>query len=186
MRSETVEQVLESLACSAAGGRVGAAQHAALGTALVARVARHAEREGAPEHADSAARGCAGADELRAAVLRLADGDPAVEERDVGTEAGAVARARAAVRVIDVVERALALAETARSVGPRAVVTDVAAAAETLRAAAGTARVDVEVDLIGITDPEVREELLAAIEPVDDIVLRAAKLTAVVREQILR
>jgi len=42
------------------------------------------------------------------------------------------------------------------------------------------------VDLVGITDPGERERLLTAIEPVDDLVLRAAKLTAVVREQILR
>lgn len=185
MRSETVEHFLESLVSgrAAPGGRVATPLHAAVGTALIARVARHAERVGPPEHAETAVRVREGADELRGIALRVA-GDLTGAAGDA--EAGAVARARAAVRVIGLAERALGLAETVRSIGPRTGVTDVGAAAEALRAAAGTARVDVEADLVGVTDPGVREELLTAIEPVDDIVLRAAKVTAGVREQILR
>jgi len=173
--SESVEQLLESLASSDAGpgGRAGVRQaglHAALGAALVARVA--------------SARGASAptADDLRVTALRLADQGPEGED--------AAESARRAVRVIEVAERALGLLETVRPLGgrttARAVLTDVAAAAEALRAAVGTARVDLEVDLAAVTDPAVREELLLALDPVDDVVLRAAKVTAVVREQILR
>jgi hypothetical protein len=141
-----------------------AARHVALGAALAGAVA------GRPEHADVA-------DELQGAALRLAGG---------GHDADPATVARTAVRVIGLAGRALDLAEAVRPSGPRAVLGRVAAAAEALRAAVGTARVDVEVALAEIADPAVREELLTAIEPVDDVVLRAAKLTALVREQIPR
>ncbi|MEJ2885767.1 cyclodeaminase/cyclohydrolase family protein [Actinomycetospora aeridis] len=159
VRSDTLDQVLESLASSGPGGRGAAALHAAVGVALLARV-----RGSGP-----------GAEELQEAARRFA-----------GAEAAdPVGAARHAVRVIELAERALDLAETLRT-GDRVLVSDVAAAAEALRAAVGTARVEVEVHLAGITDPVVREELLLAIDPVDDVVLRAAKVTAVVREQLLR
>ncbi|MFC5140430.1 hypothetical protein ACFPK1_19485 [Actinomycetospora rhizophila] len=169
MRSETVDQVLESLASSGPGGRGAAALHAAVGVALLARAAP----PGGGAVADAAAA-------LRAAAQRLATESPGPDPVD---------GARAAVRVIEVAERGLDLAETLRT-GPdarqRATAVDVAAASEALRAAVGTARVEIEVDLAGIAEPAVREELLLAVDPVDDVVLRAAKLTAVVREQLLR
>lgn len=159
MRSETVEHERESLASAAA-------RHAATGAAFVVRAV-----------GPNGGRTAEIADDLRGAARRLAAEGPGVD---------AVAGARAAVRVIDVAERLLGLAETLRP-GDRGVgAADVAAAAEALRAAVGTARVEVEVHLGGIADPVVREELLLAIDPVDDVVLRAAKLTAVVREHLLR
>lgn len=168
MRSQTVEQVLESFAAPGGGpgGRAGAALHAALGAAFVARAA-----------ASVGGRTGETANELREVALGLATQSPGAAPAD---------GARAAVRVIEVAERALTLAETLRPMGDRASVTDVANAAEALRAAVGTARVDVESHLVAITDPADREELLLAIDPVDDVVLRAAKVTAVVREQIHR
>jgi formiminotetrahydrofolate cyclodeaminase len=90
------------------------------------------------------------------------------------------------VQVIEVAERVLTVAETLRPTGDRTSACELAAAAEALRAAVGAGRVEVEVDLVGIADPAVREELLLALDPVDDVVLRAAKLTAGVREQLLR
>jgi formiminotetrahydrofolate cyclodeaminase len=144
-----------------------APRHLALGAALAGTVAGTVA--GRPEHADLAA-------ELRDAALRLAD----------RADADPVAVARTAVQVIGLAGRALDLAETVRPPGPRPALGRVAAAAEALRAAVGTARVDVEVALADIADPAVREELLTAIDPVDDVVLRAAKLTALVREQIPR
>ncbi|MDD7941234.1 hypothetical protein PHK61_22705 [Actinomycetospora lutea] len=169
MRSETVDQVLESLASTGPGGRGPAALHAAVGVALLARAAP----PGGGPVTDAV-------DALRATAQRLATEGPGPDPVD---------GARAAVRVIEVAERALDLAEALRT-GPgarqRTVAVDVAAASEALRAAVGTARVEVEVDLADIHDPAVREELLVAIDPVDDVVLRAAKITAVVREQLLR
>lgn len=170
MRSKTVDQVLESVASAGSGPGGAAALHTALGVAFVARAV-----------GPNGGRTAEIADDLRGAALRLA-----AEGSGSGDVGDGVAGARAAVRVLEVAERALGLAETLRP-GDRGVgAADVAAAAEALRAAVGTARVEVEVHLAAVTDPAVREELLLAIDPVDDVVLRAAKLTAVVREQLPR
>jgi methenyltetrahydrofolate cyclohydrolase len=183
VRSETVEDLLESLASPGAGpgGRVGGALHAALGAALVARVARSGGGRaggGTASGADPRTRTAQAADAHREVVLRLAD--------DHGGDSGTADTARRAVQVIEVAERVLTVAETLRPTGDRTSACELAAAAEALRAAVGAGRVEVEVDLVGIADPAVREELLLALDPVDDVVLRAAKLTAGVREQLLR
>ena len=132
---------------------------AALHVALGAALVARVARAGSGEHA-------AQADAVRATALALPPGD--------------------SVRLIALAERTLGIAEAVRPSAARSVVPGIAAAAEALRAAVGAARVGVEADLAGVADPAVRAELLAALEPVDDIVLRAAKLTAVVREQSLR
>jgi formiminotetrahydrofolate cyclodeaminase len=66
------------------------------------------------------------------------------------------------------------------------VITDVAAAAEAARAAATTARVNVEINLGGIKDEQVRAELTTAVRVVDDIAARAAAVTEAVRKEIAR
>jgi formiminotetrahydrofolate cyclodeaminase len=177
VRSESVEHFLESLASRSPGpgGRAGAALHAAQGAALVAKAARDAEPAVPAEHADALARTRDDADELRATALRL------VVDEDASAEPGG-----SSVQVVGLAERLLGLVEALRPLAPRAAAVDLAAAAEAVRAAAGTARVDVEVALAGVTDPTERERLLTTIEPVDDLVLRAAKITAFVRERILR
>ena len=65
-------------------------------------------------------------------------------------------------------------------------ISDVAAAADAARAAATTARVNVEINLGGITDQDVVAELVTAIADVDDLSLRADKVTAAVRDRIAR
>ncbi|GLZ54646.1 cyclodeaminase/cyclohydrolase family protein [Actinomycetospora sp. NBRC 106378] len=170
MRNRTIEAYLADLASPhpVPGGATGAALHAAQGAALVAMVARRSDGGAAP--ADVVVRIRERGDALREVALDLADAD-----------AGAVA-----IRVLEVTEELLTLAETLRPLTVRAVAPGVAAAAEALRAAAGTARVTVEVDLVDRTEPTAREELLEAVDHVDDLVLRAAKVTAAVREQIVR
>jgi len=177
VRSETVEHFLESLASRSPGpgGRAGAALHAAHGAALVAKAVRDGEATVPAEHADALAGIRDGADELREVALRLAvDESAPAEPGDFS------------VQVIDLAERVLGLVEALRPLAHRAAVVDLAAAAEAVRAAAATARVDVEFDLVGVAEPAERERLLTAIEPVDDLVLRAAKITAFVRERNLR
>jgi methenyltetrahydrofolate cyclohydrolase len=205
VRTETIEGYLSGAAAHAPvpGTGPGAALHAAQGAALVAAVARSSAVPPAVPSA-VAARARERCDELRELALDLAveDGRVAVgvaaaprpgdgaDEGDDGAEVrraeALLAAGRLAVRVIGVTEQVLGLAEALRPVGGRAAAPGIAAAAEALRAAAGTARVNVEVALTGITDPVVREELLDAVEHVDDLVLRAAKVTAAVREQIVR
>jgi methenyltetrahydrofolate cyclohydrolase len=177
VRSETVEHFLESLASRSPGpgGRAGAALHAAHGAALVAKAARDREATVAPDHADAPAGTRDRADELRAAALRLA-----------AEESGPSAPGDFSLQVIGLAERVLGLVEALRPLAHRTAAVALAAAAEAVRAAAGTARVDVEVELVGVSEPAQRERLLTAIEPVDDLVLRAAKITAFVREHILR
>lgn len=203
MRSETIERFLEDLATGAAtpSAGPGAALSAARGAALVAMVAR---RGGGVGDADVVARARDTCDGLRELALELAEADerasddvvraralPATTDAEQDARSEAVAGAltgagHVATGVIDVADRALAVAEALRTVADSTVLGGIAAAAEALRAAVGTARVEVELTLAGIAEPSAREELLDALDPVDDLVLRAAKVTAAVREQIVR
>ena len=70
--------------------------------------------------------------------------------------------------------------------GNRNVVSDVAAAAEAARAAATTARVNIEINLGGIADADARAELREACQLVDELVERAEKVTAAVRAELAR
>ena len=173
MRTETVEHFLESLAARspAPGGRTGAALHAAQGAALVAKAARDAEsRVGSPSTPTSCAR--------------PARGQPGRRRRRAGT--GPSGTGRLSAEVIAVAAQVLALAEAIRARGPP----------HGRRRSRGGGRGGPRRGghrpgrrrggPRRITDPGARERLLTAIEPVDDLVLRAAKLTAFVREQILR
>ena len=71
--------------------------------------------------------------------------------------------------MIRVADEILALAEELEPIGNRNVISDVAAAADAARAAATTARVNVEINLGGITDRDIVAELVAAIADVDDL-----------------
>jgi methenyltetrahydrofolate cyclohydrolase len=70
------------------------------------------------------------------------------------------------------------------TIGNRNVISDVAAAAEAARAAAATARVNVEINLAGITDEVASLEMIADADQADEIIARAGQVTAAVREQI--
>jgi methenyltetrahydrofolate cyclohydrolase len=76
------------------------------------------------------------------------------------------------------------LAEALVVIGNRNVISDVAAAAESARSAAATARVNVEVNLAGISDEQASLEMIAETGRADDIIARADRITATVREQI--
>jgi formiminotetrahydrofolate cyclodeaminase len=89
-------------------------------------------------------------------------------------------------KAIAVAEQVLSLAEQLLPIGNRNVVSDVAAAAEAARAAATTARVNVEINLGGIKDPANWGELASVVDTVDDLVLRAEKVTAAVRDGLVR
>ena len=78
------------------------------------------------------------------------------------------------------------LAETLHPIGNRNVITDVAAAAEAIRAAVATARINVEVNLGGITDETSRARFAEAIDIVDGLETRAARVSAAVRAEVAR
>jgi formiminotetrahydrofolate cyclodeaminase len=88
--------------------------------------------------------------------------------------------------VIRVAGEILSLAEELEPIGNPNVITDVAAAAEAARAAATTARVNVEVNLGGIAEKDIVAELRTAVAGVDDLAIRAEKVTVAVRDRLAR
>jgi len=200
MRDDTIAGFLEQLAARvpAPGGGATAALHAAQAAALLAMVARYSD--GARYDAGLMGRVVAEADELRAAAVELAAADAAafgavgaayqLPRSDAGRpEAIASALAGAARPPADVVRLALRLiplAEELLTGGNRSVITDVGAAAEATRAAAVTSRLNIEVNLRGINDAVLREELAETVRACDAIVERAEAVVAAVRAAITR
>ncbi|QUH02189.1 cyclodeaminase/cyclohydrolase family protein [Saccharopolyspora erythraea] len=205
MRSDTIDSFLSGLAARipAPGGGATAGLHAAQGAALVAMVARYSNGPKYAEHAATIDRVRETADDLRERSLELAEQDIAAfsavghayglprstpEEKTARSQAIASALAEAGrvpAHVLAVAERIIALAEELRPVGNPNVISDIAAAADAARAAASTARVNVEINLCASTELENRAELVEAIASTDEILLQADKTTAAVREQIL-
>jgi methenyltetrahydrofolate cyclohydrolase len=206
MRTDTVDTFLAQLAARvpAPGGGATAALHAAQAAALVAMVARYSDSARYADHAAEITAVTTAADHLREEAVGLAEQDAAAftavteayrlpkdtpETAAARSEAIAGALVRAAqvpAIVVAVAEQVLGLAEQLLPIGNRNVISDVAAAAEAARAAATTARVNVEVNLGGIKDPATWGELAAVTGTVDDLVVRAEKVTAAVRDGLVR
>jgi formiminotetrahydrofolate cyclodeaminase len=206
VRTDTIETFLAQLAARvpAPGGGATAGLHAAQAAALVAMVARYSDSAKFADHAEDITTITATADRLRQNALDLAEEDAAAFTAVTtayglpkGTPDEAVARSAAIAKalvtaahvpamVIAVAEQVLSLAEQLLPIGNRNVVSDVAAAAEAARAAATTARVNVEINLGGIKDPANWGELASVVDTVDDLVLRAEKATAAVRDGLVR
>lgn len=204
MRDEKIGDFLARLAdrVPAPGGGASAALHAAQAAALLGMVARYSTGEKYAEHRAVIERIIAETDELRALALRLAEDDAAAftavtdayklpRDTDAAKDARSAAIATALIgagrppaEVITVARTAVELAEELLPIGNRNVVTDIAAATEAARAAATTARVNVEINLGGIKDDRARAELAAEAAEVDEIAARAERVTAAVRKEI--
>lgn len=204
IQDQTVGGYLDRLAARlpAPGGGAAAALHAAQGAALLAMVARYSTGEKYAAHAPAIERITAESDALRSTALDLAAADAAAfsavtdayalpratdEEKSARSAAIAAAlkgAARPPADVVGVARGIVTLAEELLPLGNRNVVTDVAAATEAARAAATTARVNVEINLAGIKDPTTRADLTTAIADVDEIATRAAAVTDTVRASL--
>jgi formiminotetrahydrofolate cyclodeaminase len=204
VRDETVGAFLGQLAARvpAPGGGATAALHAAQAAALVAMVARYSN--GTRYDADLMARIITEADGLRDEALTLAEADAEafgavsaayqlpketdelLQARSAAIAEALVGAARPPADVIRAALRLIELAEELRPAGNRNVITDVAAAAEAARAAAVTARVNIEVNLRGIKDNAIRTELTATAAITDEIIARADRVVAAVRDEISR
>jgi formiminotetrahydrofolate cyclodeaminase len=202
VRHETVEAFLGQLAARvpAPGGGAAAALHAAQSAALIAMVARYSN--GARYDADLMAGIFTEADGLREEALTLAEADAAafgavsaayqlpkesaelLEARSAAIAEALVNAARPPVDVIRTAVRLIELAEELLPAGNRNVITDVAAAAEAARAAAVTARVNIEVNVRGIDDAVIRDGLTSAAAVTDEIITRADRIVAAVRDEI--
>ncbi|MGF1427976.1 cyclodeaminase/cyclohydrolase family protein [Kitasatospora sp. LaBMicrA B282] len=206
MRDDTIVQFLDRLAdrVPAPGGGASAALHAAQAGALLAMVARYSTGEKYAAHQAVVERIIREADALRARALTLAEQDAAAftavadayrlprhddaarAARSAAISEALVGAARPPAEVITVALDAVELAEALLPIGNPNVVTDIAAAAEAARAAAATARVNVEVNLAGIRAERTREALLADTARVDEIAARAERITAAVRTELAK
>src|SRR5258705_3492639 len=196
MRDDTIAAFLDQLAARipAPGGGATAALHAAQAAALLAMVARYST--GHKYEEERMNRMVTEADALRENALALAEADekafaavaeayrlPRTTEQEPSARSAAIssATAGAAGPPADVVRTALllvSLAEDLLPAGNRNVITDVPAAAAAARAAAVTARLIIEVNLKGITDPVLAEEVGAAAAAADPGAERADAVVA--------
>ncbi|MFC5818879.1 cyclodeaminase/cyclohydrolase family protein [Nonomuraea harbinensis] len=196
MRDTTIAAFLSELAgkVPAPGGGATAALHAAQAAALLGMVARYSTGEKYAEHAAVVYAVIGETDELRARALDLAEADAAAftavtdayrlpkgEERSLSIARALAGAAEPPARVAETAYRLVELCETLLPIGNRNLLTDVAAAAEAARAALTTARVNVEVNLGGITDEGTRGALLSRLAEVDSAAARAERVTAEVR-----
>lgn len=206
MRDQAISQFLDDLAnrIPAPGGGASAALHGAQAAALLSMVARYSDGPKYADHADAIGRVLAESEKLRGSALTLAEQDAMAftavteayklpKDTDEAKRARSAAIARALVgaatppaELIGVAERLVGLAEELLPIGNPNVITDVAAAAEAARAAATTAQVNVEINLAGIKDEQIRAELATRAGATQDIARRAELVTAHVRKEIAK
>jgi formiminotetrahydrofolate cyclodeaminase len=184
------------------GGGAAAAMHAALGAALLGMAARFSAGGKDVESRATIGHIVAEVDELRTIALRLAEADAdamaavAAAARLAGSTpeeqtARAVALAGALVnaawpsaKIISVAGMVADIAEALSMISNRNVISEIAAAAAAAGAAAATARVNLEISLADITDEQASLEMIGQIGKAHDIIARADRVTATVREQI--
>ncbi len=204
MRDETIASFLGRLAARSAapGGGAAGALHAAQAAALLAMVARFSD---GPRHdSEVVGRVRAAADGLAGEALELAEADEAAfgkvmlayqlpkgtgDQRAARSDAIADALAGASRPPADLMAAAVrlaGLAEDLLSAANKNVISDIAAAAAAISAAAVTARVNIEANLPGIRDQALVAELTQTAGLADGVTDRADRLVAAVREEMSR
>ena len=202
MRDEAIASFLNRLAARSAapGGGTTGALHAAQAAALLAMVARYSD---GPRHdAEVVGRVRATADGLASEALELAEADSAAFERvadayklpketpeEQAARSDAIAEAlggaaRPPADLMAAAVRLAGLAEDLLAVANRNVISDIAAAAAAIGAAAVTAQVNIEANLGGIKDPALVAELTSTAALADGVADRADRLITAVREEI--
>ncbi|GGJ33467.1 cyclodeaminase/cyclohydrolase family protein [Paenarthrobacter histidinolovorans] len=204
--SETINDYLSRLASRqpTPGGGAAAALHAAQGAALVAMVARYTTGAKFEQHAALVARITSAADHLVVEALRLADADehafqsvidayklPSDTDELKAAKAAAIQdaliqAAQTPAQLIGVAGEIVDLAGDLLDAANPNVISDVAAAADAARAAATTARVNIDINVVAIKDSAARTRLAGQTDGIEDkVVLAADSLVKRVRERIL-
>ena len=203
--SETIDNYLGRLAArqSTPGGGAAGALHAAQGAALIAMVARYSTGPKYADDAEDIERIISSADGLIPAAVRISDDDeeafaaviaayglPGGSDVEKATRSRAVqeALARAAEpprALIDLGEQIIALGHELAYIGNANVISDVAAASEAARAAIGTARITLEINIKAIKDTGLQDALRSDVLRADDAVASADDLSARVRKRVL-
>jgi formiminotetrahydrofolate cyclodeaminase len=206
MRDDRIGDFLDQLAARvpAPGGGASAALSAAQAAALLSMVARYSSGEKYAQHAETIQAVLAESEAARDRAVQLAQDDAAAfavvsdayqlpkatsEEKAARTAAIQRALYQAAqppAATITTAARLVELAETLLAISNKTVITDVAVAAELARAAASSARLNVEINLAGLADEDARLNFLDVLSGVEALMVRAEKVTAAVRETINR
>ncbi len=204
--SETINGYLTSLAARepTPGGGAVAAIHAAQGAALVAMVGRYTTGPKYDQHAELVQRIISAADGLVVEALRLADADQQAFQGVIdayklpaGTEVLKAARtesiqdalilaAQPPAQLIKLAGAVVELATELFEVANANVISDIAAAADAARAAATTARVNIDINVVAIKDAAARSLLADQTDGVEEkVILAADSLVGRVRGRIL-
>ena len=204
--SETINDYLARLASRepTPGGGAAAALHAAQGAALVAMVARYTTGTKYEQHAELVARIISSADGLVAQALRLADADQHAFQgvidayklptgtddlkaaRTASIQDALVQAAKTPAQLILLAGAVVDLATELFEVANANVISDVAAAVDAARAAATTARVNIDINVVAIKDTETRSRLAEQTDGLEEkVILAADSLVKRVRERIL-
>ena len=204
--SETVSGYLTRLASRepTPGGGAAAAIHAAQGAALIGMVARYTTGAKYEQHAELVTRVIASADRLVAEALRLADADQHAFQgvidayklpsgtddlkavRTASVQDALILAAKTPAQLILLAGAVVDLATELFEVANNNVISDVAAAVDAARAAATTARVNIDINVVAIKDTEARTRLADQTNGLEDkVILAADSLAKRVRERIL-
>ncbi|MFE9576731.1 cyclodeaminase/cyclohydrolase family protein [Nocardia sp. NPDC006044] len=193
----TLARYLDDLAAKipAPGGGAVAALHAAQAAALVAMVARYTTRAKDAEHRPVVDRIIEAADAARARSLALADADAAaftavgaayklpkgtpeeIAERTATINAALVEAARVPAAVVDEADEVLSLATELFPIGNPNVVTDIGAAADACRAAAGSSQLNIEINVASLPADE-GDRFAPVLLRIEELVARADSLHA--------
>ena len=205
--SETLNDYLGRLASRnpTPGGGAAAALHAAQGAALVAMVARFSTGGKYEQHGQTTSRIISAADHLIDEALRLADADevafkdviasyklPAADDTEREARAAAIQNAlvqaaQPPVQLIKLSGSVVELASELLDIANPNVISDIAAAADAARAAATTARVNIDINVVAIKDTHARAALTEQTDGLEEkVILAADSLSQNVRERILR
>jgi formiminotetrahydrofolate cyclodeaminase len=204
--SETVTEYLARLASRepTPGGGAAAALHAAQGAALVAMVARYTTGAKYEQHSELVQRIISAADGLVVEALRVADADqdafqgvidsyklPSGTEhlkaaRTAAIQEALILAAQPPAQLIKLAGTIVDLATELFEVANANVISDIAAAADAARAAATTARVNIDINVVAIKDSAARSRLAEQTDGMDEkVILAVDSLVRRVRERIL-
>ena len=204
--SETINGYLASLASRepTPGGGAAAAVHAAQGAALVAMVGRYTTGPKYDQHAELVHRIISAADGLVAEALRLADADQHAFQgvidsyklptgtddlkaaRTESIQGALILAAQTPAQLIKLAGAVVDLATELFEVANANVISDIAAAADAARAAATTARVNIDINVVAIKDAAARSRLAGQTDGIEEkVILAADSLVGRVRGRIL-
>jgi formiminotetrahydrofolate cyclodeaminase len=201
---EKIGDFLDRLAgrMPAPGGGAAAAFQVAMAAALLGMAARYANGGGDAGHEEAIGGIVTKLDELRAIALRLAEADteafaaaagayrlPESTAEDQAARAAAITGALInltwpSAKVISLAGMVVDIGGALAAASGRSPMSEVAAAAEAARAAVAIARVNIEINLAGITDEQASLEMIAETGNAGHIIDRAGQLSDAVREQI--